>query len=152
MAATGAVTVAIMEALPKPDRMRVRILIPVLGALLLLAVACQRPLTTETYVFDNGSGQFDFEVDMSDTLCVYDLSFYTRLESRLSPPGFPIRVYLTSPSGVVYGESLFYDASTGLVVPYREDLRPVEYGSWLLSVRARAEGLQGMGLICTKKY
>ena len=132
--------------------MRVRTFIPILCALLFVVAACQRPLSTETYVFDNGSGQFDFELDMSDTLCVYDLSFYTRLESRQAPPGFPIRVYMTSPSGVVYGESLFYDASAGLVVPYREDLRPVEHGSWLLSVRARAEGLQGMGLICTKKY
>lgn len=119
--------------------------------LLLGAVSCARPDSVEQYVFDDGNGQFDFKVDMSDSLCVYDLSFYTRLESRLSPPGFPVRVYLTSPSGVTYSESLFYDASASLVVPYRTDLQPVEYGIWSLSVRARAEGLKGMGLICTMK-
>ena len=119
--------------------------------LLLLMAACSRPSSEEQYVFDDGSGLFLFEVDMSDSLSVYDLSFYTRLESRYAPPGFPIRVYMTSPSGVTYSESLFYDASVALVVPYRVDLQPVEYGLWHLSVRARAEGLKGMGLICTRK-
>ena len=51
----------------------------------------------------------------------------------------------------MYSETLFYDASASLVVPYRADLKPVEYGLWQLSVRARAEGLKGMGLICRKK-
>ena len=120
--------------------------------LLLGAASCVRPESEEQYVFDDGSGQFEFQVDMSDSLCVYDLSFYTRLESRLAPPGFPVRVYLTSPSGERYSESRFYDASDALVVPYRKELVPVEYGVWTLSVRARAEGLKGMGLICTRKY
>ena len=119
--------------------------------MLLLGAACSHPQSVEQYVFDNGSGQFDFQVDMSDSLCVYDLSFYTRLESRLSPPGFPVRIYMTSPSGVTYSESLFYDASASLVVPYRTDLKPVEYGVWTLSLFTRAEGLTGMGLICTRK-
>ena len=124
-----------------------------LWVLLLAGVAaCSQPESVEQYVFDDGSGQFAFQVDLSDSLCVYDLSFYTRMESRLSPPGFPMRVYLTSPSGERYSETLFYDASSSLVVPYRTDLRPVEYGMWELSVRARAEGLKGLGLICTMKY
>ena len=122
-----------------------------LALLLMGAAACSRPSSEEQYVFDDGSGLFLFEVDMSDSLSVYDLSFYTRLESRYAPPGFPIRVYMTSPSGVTYSESLFYDASVAHVVPYRVDLQPVEYGLWHLSVRARAEGLKGMGLICTRK-
>ncbi|MBR1575583.1 MAG: hypothetical protein IJ654_03940 [Bacteroidales bacterium] len=130
-----------------------RLIIACLGVLLLGgAAACSRPATDEQYVFDDGSGQFDFDLDLSDSLCVYDLFFYTRLESRLAPPGFPVRVYLTSPSGERYSESLFYDASASLVVPYRTDLEPVEYGLWQLSVRARAEGLKGLGLICTRKY
>ena len=126
-------------------------LILLLSVLLLGAAACSRPQSLEQYVFDDGSGQFDFEVDMSDSLCVYDLSFYTRLESKDCPPGFPVRIYLTSPSGVTYSESLFYDASSSFVVPYRTDLKPVEYGVWTLSLRTRAEGLTGMGLICTRK-
>ncbi len=129
-----------------------RSFICLLGVLLLWgAASCARPTSVEQFAFDDGSGQFDFTVDMSDSLYLYDLSFYTRLESRLSPPGFPLRVYLTSPSGVTYAESLFYDASEALVVPYRSGLVPVEYGVWQLSVRARAEGLKGMGLICGKK-
>ena len=133
--------------------MRRSLLFGLLGVLLLCWVAgCKRPVSTEQFVFDDGSGQFDFTVDMSDSLCTYDLSFYTRLESRLSPPGFPIRVYMTSPSGAVYSETLFYDASVSLVVPYRAGLEPVEYGLWQLSVRARAEGLKGMGLICGRTY
>ena len=122
-----------------------------LGSFLLLLGACSQPQSVEQFVFDDGSGRYDFDVRMDDSLCVYDLSFYTRLESRHSPPGFPVRVYLTSPSGVTYGESLFYDASASLVVPYRLDLQPVEYGLWHLSLYARAEGLRGMGLICTRK-
>ena len=122
-----------------------------LALLLLGAAACSRPSSVEQYVYDDGTGQFDFTVDLSDSLCVYDLSFYTRLESRLAPPGFPVRIYWTSPSGESFAESLFYDASNGLIVPYRADLQPLEFGVWQLSVRARAEGLVGMGLICTKK-
>ena len=85
-----------------------RSFICLLGVLLLWgAASCARPTSVEQFAFDDGSGQFDFTVDMSDSLCLYNLSFYTRLESRLSPPGFPLRVYLTSPSGVTYAESLF---------------------------------------------
>ena len=122
-----------------------------LALLLWGAAACSRPSSVEQYVFDDGTGAFNFEVDLSDSLCTYDLSFYTRLESRPAPAGFPIRVYLTSPSGTAFSESLFYDASAGLVVPYRADLQPVEFGVWQLSVRAQAEGLKGMGLIVTRK-
>lgn len=123
-----------------------------LVALLLCgAAACSRPSSVELYAFDDGTGQFNFDVDLSDSLCAYDLSFYTRLESRFAPPGFPMKVYWTSPSGTVFGETLFYDASAGLVVPYRADMQPVEFGVWKLSVRAKAEGLKGMGLIVARK-
>ncbi len=119
--------------------------------LALVSVSCSRPASVESFVFDDGSGCYEFEVDMTDSLSTYDLAFYTRLENRFSPSGFPMKIYLTSPSGVTYSESVYFDLSGSYTVPYRTDLVPVEHGVWKLSARARAAGLNGMGLICTRK-
>ena len=107
-------------------------------------------MSREDFVKADGSGRYEFAVDMSDSLCTYDLSFYTRLDGRDAPSGFPIKIYLTSPSGQTYVESVYYDCSKGVRVPYRTGLVPVEYGEWTLSVSADPAGMCGLGLITSR--
>ena len=108
-------------------------------------------MSREDFVKADGSGRYEFAVDMSDSLCTYDLSFYTRLDGRDAPSGFPMKIYLTSPSGQTYVEGVYFDCSSGVKVPYRTGLVPVEHGVWRMSVSAVAQGMCGLGLICEKK-
>lgn len=124
-----------------------------LFALAILVVSsCVRPSSDEYFVISDGTGSYGFALDMSDSLCVYDLTFFTRLEGPGQVAGFPVKIYLTSPSGVTYSENVYYDASGDLKVPYRTSLSPVEYGIWNMEVIASAPGLDGLGLICSRKY
>lgn len=123
---------------------------PVLLLTLILLCFCSRPMSVEKFVKADGSGVYEFTLDMSDTLHAYDLSFYSRIEGKDAPTGFPMKVYLTSPSGQTYGETVYFRISEGAVSPYRTGLVPVEPGEWTMSVSAEARGLCGMGLICTK--
>ena len=45
---------------------------------LLLAIACQEPLSTEQFI--PGGGPYVFTVDMSDSTAAYDFDLYTRLD------------------------------------------------------------------------
>lgn len=127
-----------------------RKILSALPLLMLLLSACSRPMSVEQYVKADGSGVYDFVVDMTDSLYAYDLSFYTRIEGRTAPAGFPMKVYLTSPSGQTYVENVYFNCSESMVAPYRTGLVPVERGEWKMSVSAVAQGLCGMGLICAK--
>ena len=98
----------------------------------------------------DGSGVYSFELDMSDSLSLYDIYFYASAESHDSPPSFPFTIHLTSPSGTTYAESLFYDSSAAFLVPYRKGLTPVEYGVWTLELRTFVDGLTGLGVVCDK--
>ena len=99
-------------------------------ALLILLAACSRPLRSDSFRLSDGSGIYTFALDMSDSLCTYSLSFYASLDKGRAPQGFPIKVYLHSPSGATYCESLYYDASSELLVPYRRGLRRRGLRAW----------------------
>ena len=116
-----------------------------------LLCSCSRPMSVEKFVMADGTGEYVFDLDMTDSLHVYDLSFYTRLDGRDAPSGFPMKIYLTSPSGQTYVEGVYFDCSSGVKVPYRTGLVPVERGVWRMSVSAVAQGMCGLGLICEKK-
>lgn len=130
--------------------MKLNLIFPVL--VVLSAVSCVRPQSDEMFAVSDGTLPYEYVLDMSDSLCLYDLTFFTRLEGHKKVSGFPMKVYLTSPSGVTYSENVFYDASRGLKVPYRTSLSPVEYGLWKMEVKASAPGLKGLGLICSRSY
>ncbi len=131
-----------------------------------LCLCCTRPDVEETFVKAGSvreGGAYPFSVDMADTLCRYDLSFYTRLDmrkSRLEKIGaLVLEVEWVSPSGTRYGETLKMPVpstgsffSTGAVVPYRTGLFPVEAGKWTLEVRVpdAPEGFRGLGLITSR--
>jgi len=89
---------------------------------------------------------------MSDSLSTYDLSFFSVPLGDDMPKCFPMKIYFTSPSGREYTETVFYDASGDeLKVQYRIGLKPVEWGVWEMDVKTQVEGLDGLGLICSKK-
>lgn len=127
-----------------------RKILSALPLLMILLSACSRPMSVEQFVKADGSGVYDFVLDMSDTLHAYDLSFYSRVEGKNAPAGFPMKIYLTSPSGQTYVENVYYGCSEHIVAPYRTGLVPVEPGEWKMSVSAVAQGLCGIGLICAK--
>ena len=120
-------------------------------AVLMAAVSCKRPPSMEYYVYNDGSGQYEYELDFSDSLAVYDLSFYTRPEKVEHPSGFPLRIYMTSPSGQTFVENVYYSFGESAVVPYRMGLAPVEYGKWILSARTDADFITGLGLIAATR-
>lgn len=118
---------------------------------LLVLAACVRPDAVETYVLNDGTGRYIFSLDMGDSLSVYDLSFYTRVDDR-DVEGFPMTVTLYSPSGEVQSETVWFDCRSGQEAVYRTDCEPQERGVWQMSVRANAEGLRGIGLICRERH
>ena len=111
-------------------------------------------------------GTYHFEMDMSDTLSVYDVWLYTRIDASnptmATCPGFGLDVTWKAPSGQMYGEEVYFDTPLGseyyshqYKALYRSGLIPVEAGVWTLSLKVRdeVEGLRGMGVqsVRTKK-
>lgn len=130
--------------------------------LLFAASACREPGSAERFV--PGDGPYTFPVDMTDSLKVYDLDLYTRLDGHPEDLRQLQELLLwmdwTSPSGrkaseKVYmplqGRSSFF--SRQVLVPYRADMHPVEPGEWTLVITpiGPPEELAGMGLIVTKR-
>ena len=115
-----------------------------------LACACHRPVSYERFLRSDGSGMYEFEMDMSDSTCVYDLKFYTRLDDR-DATGFPMQVRWYSPSGQLSSEQVYFDYASGPVAQYRLSCDPDEHGVWRMLVRADAPGMRGLGLVCAKR-
>lgn len=122
-----------------------------LVALTLSVLSCSAPRSKEVFVKGDG-GPFSFEVDMTGEDCRYDISFYTRLDSKDKVQGFPIKVKWIDPDGLVYYEEVYFDCSKHLKNQYRTGLVPVKYGVWTVEASASAPGMQGLGLICEKVY
>ena len=120
-------------------------------ALILLALSCSEPDSTEQFIL-NKDGSYSFHVDMSRTDCAYDLSFYSRVDSWHKVREFPIDVVLTSPSGRKYQERVYFVRVSHDRVPYRTGLIPDESGVWTLDAKADVKGLRGLGLICKRVY
>ena len=108
---------------------------------------------------DSVFGRYDFEVDMTDTTRLYDLTLYTRLDGTDLPDSLPVAISFISPGGAVTESELVFCGegaqlvdssyfSRGLKVPYLQDFLPDESGIWKLSVYARpAAYLRGFGLV-----
>ena len=130
----------------------------------LSVLSCREPMSVETYIHSE-TGPYAFSVDMSDTTAVYDLTIYTRLDGphRYLESDFetPLTIYWRSPSDSLYSETVYLPLegedenfySRQLMVPYREDVSPVEAGVWALTVTlpSPVPGLRGLGLITTKR-
>ena len=55
-------------------------------ALLLLAVSCTQPRSREYFLKSDGSGEYSFTLEMTDTLQGYDISFFTSIDRPLLRP------------------------------------------------------------------
>lgn len=140
-----------------PGRRRIRLLAVVLP----LLFACAPPSSTEEFikVRDARNGIYSFKVDMSDSLAVYDLSFYTRVDrNSLTSSGEAPRIRLVatwiSPSGETFSETVYLPSgdAEGMVRKYRSGVQPKEPGVWTLNVKAYSQekGFRGLGLICDR--
>ena len=130
-----------------------RLLLPLLAVLLL--ASCTQPPSREFFQRSDGTGEYSFPIDMSDTLAAYDLSFYTAMDKPLfhrdTLSCFPLQVLWRSPSGRYFSETVYYPASQRLA-PYRSGVVPAEFGEWELSVTIPGEParLRGLGVICKR--
>ena len=143
------------------------VLLPSLAACLLLSVlSCGAPAEKGEFVRQSGktSDGYVFSVDMSDSLCLHALYFYTMIDASPSvfekmPDIIPLQVKAVSPSGKVYMENVgirkdgfskasFY--SRRYEPLYRSGFSLSEYGQWSVRVmipgEERFKGLRGLGL------
>lgn len=142
-----------------------------LAAIAAAGVSCSRPVSYEKFVSvedREANGLYSFSIDLSDSLCTYDVSFYSRIDAirfkEMHSRDFSLMVTWTAPSGQRYRETVYFgpfDDSTGsdsysrqYVKPYRRSLVPVEFGTWdievLVNSGAEVPGFRGLGIICKK--
>ena len=123
-------------------------------ALILSALSCREPSIRENFVKSSKiseDGRYHFDVDFSDSLAVYDISFYSQLHEFSSNISFPVTVHWKSPSGWSFSERVYWDPSQDVVL-YRTDITPTELGTWDLSVYVGDyPPLCGLGIITEKK-
>jgi hypothetical protein len=131
--------------------------------LFLAALAgCKEPMSVERFV--KGEGPYTFFVEMTDTTASYDFDLYTRVDaprdSLRKLTVLPLTVTWTSPSFHMFKEEVYLPMegqgsffSRQVRAPYRAEVRPVEWGRWVVTVRVDnpPEGLRGMGLIVARK-
>ena len=129
-----------------------RILLPII---LLLAVSCSEPLSSEYFI--RGEGPYEFEVQMKDSLAVYDFDFFTRVDARKCPGETALMIRWVSPSDSVFRETVYMPLECGDVYePYRKGCVPVEYGTWKCIVAipeaVSIDGFRGLGLVVRRDY
>lgn len=129
---------------------------PLLAVLMLLA-SCREPVAREYFQRSGGSGEYSFEIEMTDSLSSYDISFYTVVDKPLmrrdTLVSFPLQVVWRSPSGRYFSETVYYPADS-VRVRYRSGVVPSEYGRWSISVTIPQEPqrMRGLGLICSRNH
>jgi len=110
--------------------------------------------------------RFSFTLDMSDSLSLYDLDIFTRIdctqEEFRSMGDIPVSAFYVSPSGTFYTEDFtlpvmsFFRSTTftkDYIIHYRDNLAPVESGRWKLFLSIPDEfsdRVRGMGVIFRK--
>jgi|GEM_PF-945525 len=131
---------------------------------LLAALSCREPLSSERFV--RGEGPFTFPVDMTDTAAAYDFDFYTRVDARpdeiVRLGEVPVVVRWHSPADSLYDETVYLPLqgrtsffTRDVRAAYRADVRPYEAGLWTVTVSlpdtVSVPGLRGLGLVVTKR-
>ncbi|MBO8485585.1 MAG: hypothetical protein IAB78_04070 [Bacteroidetes bacterium] len=135
-------------------------------------LCCSEPASSGTFIKSCDTetpGLYPFTIDMTDSLCLYDMTLYTRIdatEKRFArmPSGIPLDIRLTSPGGKRYAETVYIPKegfsmmtsfSREYEMPYRKNIRPEEYGIWKMEIEIQDEkdfpGLRGMGIKVTRK-
>jgi len=129
--------------------------------------SCRRPESDERFILASDAakvGGYIFDVDMADSLCTYDLDFYTRMDAPRNKTSdiqeYPLYLVWTTPSGESHALTVYLDMtratnptyfSKQIVTPFMENVVPLEYGIWKLKVSATEAmtdmGLRGIGLV-----
>ncbi len=131
---------------------------------LVLLMSCSQPATLEKYISSDArteEGAYRYELDLTDTVSLYSIAFYTLLDEHLAND-LAMEVSLYSPSGKAYKEKVTIPAgrfetkgyyAKECFVDYRTDFQPVEYGHWWLEldIMDHPEKLRGMGLRLSKQ-
>lgn len=131
-------------------------LIAAAACALLLLASCGRPQGREYFQLANDEGEYSFDIDLSDSLASYDISFYTEIDRPLwgrdTLVCFPLQVVWRSPAGRYFSETVYYPAAESRVL-YRSDVVPTELGSWNISVTIpdQPRRLRGLGIIYRRK-
>ncbi len=129
--------------------------------LTVLLFSCSRPQSYETFVkaADAPGGVYSYQLDLSDSLASYDISFYSRVDRnslnvRNEYPQIRLEVTWVSPSGQNFSETVYMRGSNsaGDIQKYRSGVVPRESGEWTLKVKAfPGEGkFRGLGVICRR--
>lgn len=138
--------------------MRKAILFSVAAMLLL---SCSAPESMEQFVrrADSENGVYPFELDFSDSLSTFDISFYVRTDisalkaSRTASLKLDTRWYNPSDS-LVLEESVYIPSGDqrGERLLYREGVNPDERGLWRLEVKTNEvpSEFRGIGIICKR--
>ena len=109
-----------------------RRVIPIL--FLLILASCREPMSVETFV--PGDGPFEFAVNMTDSVAVYDFDFYSRIDARPEdcPGSLLLMIRWVSPTECVYRESVYLPMQPGEVLSIIGPMlfrRNMGSGSWL---------------------
>lgn len=120
---------------------------------ILLFMSCSRPAAVETFVrADEAVGDvYSFDLALDDSLCVYDLSFYT------APVEEPLRLDVSWDTVSAIAETVWFPSGESRAL-YRSGVRPSgEECKRPVRLSVRVPGapadFRGLGLICKRiKY
>lgn len=128
-----------------------------LMAILVVLSSCVRPSSSETFIkaADAHGGMYTFELDLSDSLVRYDVSFFTRIDGLSSAFQLPLQVVWESPYKDIYDEMVYMPVpkSGEALELYRSAIEPSVYGTWKVYVHPgeTPEGFCGLGIVCERK-
>ena len=122
--------------------------------LLLLALACSQPRSTESFI--RGTGPYEFTVDMTDSTAAYGFDLFTRIDAEEFPTQMQLDITWKDPQSSSFTETVYLPVERGSsffsqesYTPYRADMVPAVPGLWTLTVVVPnpPEGLCGLGLV-----
>lgn len=132
--------------------------LPAILPLLFLLLSCARPSSFETFIPAPNVSEnvYLFDVDFTDSTSLYDVSFYTKIDSPMIHPrqkeSFLMDIFWVTPSDRKMQEKVYYPSWEPQVL-YRSGLEPSEPGIWRLAVQVPEPpvGFRGLGIIVSRK-
>lgn len=128
------------------------------AAACLLLACCTKPANYEEFIRadEAESGIYSFTLDLADTLCTYDISFYVsparsnvQVDTSRAGKCMPVYVVWTGPEDESFEEVVYMNPSE-TVQPYRKGVEMARLGEWKLDLRPMEvpAGFRGIGVIC----
>lgn len=122
-----------------------------------LLAGCRRPVSYETFVLAGEAEEdiYQFELDLSDEGCSYDISFFTKTDApvfrKQETVSVPIVVNWSMEDNPGFSETVWYPLGENKV-PYRTGVVMEQPGTWTLKahVMYAPAGFRGLGIICKR--